>query len=467
MTLMWKSNRYFLGLLFTVALTVRLIFFMCHTVHQDHAYLGFDSAQYAKVAHNIAAGNGIAQEPGVPNFYRLPGYPLFLATCYRIFGGNDYIPLFLQLILASFIPVLVFLLSLVLFPGNGRTARYAGIIAAVHFGLIHYAGIMATESLFIVFLLLFFIFFFPFIIPGSEYLDVSQRKILLIAGAMLGCASLFRAVGHYLIVVSIVLLTLSVAPIKTKLWRSFALLVGWLSVVGWWLARNYLLTGFLFFHTLPGLHFLQYAAVNADMGYVNFGDDAYFATKKKLLKEWESLVKAQEKTEKKTLNEYERYDLAQGLAVQYLAKNPFLTVKNAIVNVVRTVGTLYSSLLLYVAPGTVYQRGTSLWFKVKLYLQPCVQQPWLRYVIYWDLLLYFFLLAGTLLFFWVARRNKGLWKVAKVIFPFILLFLAITLAYGCARLRLPIEPFFIIVSAWFFDGLGHHRLWRMRGFGTK
>lgn len=448
----WKVCWPSLGALFVLSVVVRVAFFVCYTCHEDHAYLAFDSAQYTKVAHNIATGNGIVQESGVPNFYRLPGYPLFLAASYRLFGDDDYSALFIQIILASLIPVLIFILSLILFPGYVRCAQYAGFIAAVHFGLVYYSGLVATEALFLLFLLAFFICFFYVVIwNNGKFRMLWESRILFVAGFMLGCASLLRAVGHYLVVLCLVYILFSVVPIKSKLWSGVLLLLGWLSVVGWWLARNWLLTGYIFFHTLPGLHFLQYSAVHAYMGYVNFGDDAYFATKKKLLGQWEALVEAKEITEHRVLNEPERYALAERLAFFCLVKSPLITIKNSIVNIIRTVGTLYSSLLLYVAPGTVYERGMSLWFKVKLYLTPCVHDPWLRFVIYWDMILFFFLLFGTMLFFCFALHNPIAWNVALTILPFMSLFLVITLAYGCARLRLPIEPLLIISSAWILD----------------
>lgn len=444
-----RSHWRFIGVLFIISLVVRLAFFMCYTRHGEHAYLAFDSAQYTKVARHIAAGDGIAQEKGVPNFYRLPGYPLFLAASYKMFGDDDYKALLLQLFIVSVIPFLIFILSLVLFPGYVRCAQCAGLISVGHVGLVYYSGIVATESLFLLFLLLFFISFLPFIKQRGEGMSVFHRlTALFFAGTMLGCASLFRAVGHYLIVLSIILLVLSAGTMSDKLWRSLSLFCGWISVVGWWLARNYLLTGFLFFHSLPGLHFLQYAAVHADMGYVNFGDDAYFATKKKLLDQWAASVSLQESTQKRTLGEYERYMVAEQLAYSYLIRSPLTTMKNSMVNVIRTMGTLYSSLLLYVAPGTVYERGTSLWFKIKLYLTPRVQEPWIRYVVYWDMVLFFLLLAGCLAFLWSALFSAAAWDCLLMIAPFITLFAAITLAYGCARLRLPIEPLMIVVATW-------------------
>ena len=233
---------------------------------------------------------------------------------------------------------------------------------------------------------------------------------------------------------------------REKIKATGFLFLGWVSVVGWWLVRNYMLTGFLFFHTLPGLHFLQYPAVHAIMGYPNFGDTAYFETKKKVLAEWQDLVKEQELAEQRTLNEYERYAVAEQLAVSHLKQRPLVAIKNGITQMVRSCCTLYSSLLLYVPAGTVYEKDASLWFKIKLYISPKTHEPWIAWLVYWEVLYFFFMLVGLLVFFIELLWNKTYRILALKVFLIIGLFIFITFGYGCARLRLPIEPILMILA---------------------
>jgi hypothetical protein len=231
--------------------------------------------------------------------------------------------------------------------------------------------------------------------------------------------------------------------------RMMAALGGsWLIVVSTWLIRNFLLTGALFFHTLPGLHFLQYSAVYVVMDYEDLD---YFQAKKKVLASWEKMVDDHERAARKKLSEYERYAYAERLAFRILAAHPLNALKHALTHIVRTCGTLNSTLLLYVPRGTVYGKDASLWFKIKLYLTPRVLEPWLIPIIYGELLLSLFIVLGMLFMLVRALWDVYARRITLLIMPFVTLFVGITLAYGCARLRLPVEPLLLLgaVYGWF------------------
>jgi len=457
------QHKKFCLFLFFFALLIRVLFFGLYLCEGERSIIQFDGQQYQNVAENIIAGYGVAQAPGVPNFYRLPGYPMFLALCYKIFGVQNLDPekieqekieknekaLWVQLVLASVIPVLVFLLSLILLPGYLGLAKVAGLWAAVHTGFILYAGMLASESLFLIFFLLFMCLFFSQFYTWLEYTNNPPKFSCLSwvsIGFILGIASLLRAVGHYIIILLILMMLIAGFSQKEKIKSLGLLFLGWLSVVGWWLARNYFLTGFMFFHVLPGLHFLQYPAVHAIMGYSNFGDSAYFETKKQVLAEWDDLIKQQELLEHRTLNEYERYAVAEQLAFSHLKQRPVIALKNGITQIVRSCCTLYSSLLLYVPAGTVYEKDASLWFKIKLYLSPKTHEPWIIWLVYWEVIYFLFMCVGLLIFCIRLFWDQTYRILALKTFPIIGLFIFITLGYGCARLRFPIEPLLIIIS---------------------
>ena len=91
---------------------------------------------------------------------------------------------------------------------------------------------------------------------------------------------MIRPVGHYLVILSIFVLILSQFTLLEKVKGSVVLFLGWFSMVLWWLLRNYLLTGFIFFHTLPGIHFLIYSASYVDM---ELNKCSYNDSKRKLM----------------------------------------------------------------------------------------------------------------------------------------------------------------------------------------
>jgi len=427
-----KHEKRFIIFLLAVSLFVRVLFFVAFTRQQIAEWLVYDLQQYHEIATQIVSGNGISTNGGELSFYRLPGYPLFLAASYVWSGNSIEAALWAQVIVASLIPLLVWLLSLVFFPGMMRVAKIAALLAALHVGFVSYAGILLSETLFLLLFLLFLVVFF-----AGRY----AQKWLALAGVLLGCASMVRAVGPYLVVIMSLMLLCGTGPMKHKIKNSITFAAAWTLTVLPWLARNFLLTGAVFFHTLPGLHFLQYSATYTVMDCDHCD---YFQAKKKLFQQWDERIAQQEKFCGRTLNEQERYSVAEKLAQQWLWAHPLISFKHAVIQIARTCGTLYSSLLLDVPRGTVYPANASLWFKIKLYLQPRVLKNWFVGVIYWELLLSLFIVFGMLLFVLRAWRHVRARRVLFVIAPIMMLVVFLTLAYGCARLRMPIEPFLLI-----------------------
>lgn len=423
------QEKLFLVALFLGSFLVRALFFGLYQRYDDRAWLAFDSEQYHQVALQIALGNGISTADCQPNFYRLPGYPAFLAAGYKLFNFSVEKTLWLQLVLASFIPVLIFVLAQILL-GSMLLAKIAAGIAMLHPGFIMYAGTVSTESLFLLFFLLFLCCFFT----------APSYRILLVASLFLGVASLIRAVGHYILVLALIYFLFMRSQRIKKIAAAGVLSGGWLAVVSWWLLRNYLLAGAIFFHTLPGLHFLQYSAtyVVQDLEHCD-----YFVAKKKIFAEWDRRVEHAEQKLKRPVTEYERFACAEKLAYAYLFGHPIVALKHAVVQIMRTCCTLYSTILLYVPLGTVYG-DASLWFKAKLYLLPNAIHQGLIPLIYWELILFGVMAMGWMLLMFRAVRDKHARMLLFKILPFMFLLIGITLAYGCARLRFAVEPFMII-----------------------
>ena len=105
------------------------------------------SWEYGVLAKNLVAGNGYSlfyhgefynpkklingkDKSGIrpaPSAYMMPGYPLFLAAMYRIFGDKPYLAVFLlQSLLAAFIVVMIYKLTLQ-FARSGVALIAAGI----------------------------------------------------------------------------------------------------------------------------------------------------------------------------------------------------------------------------------------------------------------------------------------------------------------------------------------------------
>lgn len=443
------QNKNFLFFVFFLSVAVRALVFVGY-LSKNENYWQVDSQTYHLVAQQVAQGNGISSADGSPHFYRLPGYPLWLGFFYHLFGVDTKNVLWPQIIIASVIPVLIFLLSLVLFPGMVMVARGAALWASLHLGLVLYAGFFMTESLFIFLLLLFFIFFF-----SSFHLFFSvqaKTKYLLIAGVFLGLASMFRPVGHYLIILSCFLLLFSRGSWFCKVKNVLVLAGGWAGVVSFWLIRNVILTGYLFFHTLPGGHFLYLSAARVAMHAQHC---SYQEARQHLYQEVHELLAEKERSLGRPLLEIESCKIHESLAVSYFKQYPLIAVKNWCVDIFRTMFSLYSSELLFIESGRQsidYFKKDRPWLDMFIrYLMPQTDFLLLKIIIWFEIVTFLGLLFGFigligLSWFGRRRQKNEMFDVLGKCLPFMMLFTVIALAGGYARMRLPIEPFIMILA---------------------
>ena len=85
-------------------------------VHRDPVLTG-DPLIYGAIARNLLQHGVYGFAPGAPTLIRLPGYPLFLAGCFRLFGVGQYHPvLLIQIAIDLLSSVLLALLAARLAP---------------------------------------------------------------------------------------------------------------------------------------------------------------------------------------------------------------------------------------------------------------------------------------------------------------------------------------------------------------
>jgi 4-amino-4-deoxy-L-arabinose transferase-like glycosyltransferase len=455
--MIFKQDRWFLLAVVIVAFILRALLFFAFTRHDRHAWIYFDSDQYVGIAQHVAQGDGICLHAGQPQTYRLPGYSLFIALGYKLFGMREEPILWVQLVLASLIPLLVFLLSGVLFSNIAWVARAAAVVTAIHPGFVLYAGMLATESLFVIFFLSFLLLFFVGLLR-----PVASVWILLGAGLALGLASLIRPVGHYALILALAFIVVRASSWRLKLQKGCALGVGWLVVVTPWLVRNALLTGAICFHTLPGLHFLQYTAANT---MVLHDGCSYVSARGQLLGEWDSVVRTQERELGRPLNDAERCVVGQCIARAYVLRYPVTAMRYSCIQLLKTMVALYASQLLMADTNAWpdYSNDAGWWARIRRFLLPEVNHQWLVALVYYELLLFALLIIGLFACLWRWRRDACLRCAAMWAVPFALLLWFLTVAYGCARLRLPFEPILIVFSMYGWFVLIRERRWREQG----
>jgi 4-amino-4-deoxy-L-arabinose transferase-like glycosyltransferase len=401
--------------------------------------LEFDSAHYHKIALQIADGKGFSDEHGNPQFYRVPGYPIFLAYCYKILGTNPIFIILLQILLSALISLLIVLLALTLFPGQLFVAKLAALISCFDIGYAIFSGLILTEILFVLFFTIFLILF----------LQKSTPRLLnlFLAGVFLGLACLVRQVAPAMLGVSIFLLLFT----HKKLTSFLSFTSGFLFATSWWLARNYMLTGYIFFGTLSGPHFLNHSAVQLEMMLKNI---SHAQAKLNVYQEFNLLVEQKQTELGRPLQEIEKCLLAEKLTIKYSLTDPIITIKHWTINILKTAFGLYSSELLFIDSGgqlPPYSNNRSIKTVLKKFLTPDVSNKFIIPIIYFEILLFLFILLGFFLFCFSALFNFDKFCIGFKAISFIGAMLFITLACGYARLRLPIECFLIILAskAWF------------------
>ena len=471
-------ERYFLAGIFLLSLLVRLVVFYTYLQH-DERYWQVDSATYQKMAVALVEGKGFTKPDGAPQVHRLPGYSAFLASVYKVVGTTQpYAALLVQIVVAALIPLLIFWLSLLLFPGALIAARWCALWGALHGGFILYAGFLMTESLFILLFLIFLCLFVSLLqaIIGDNYqekmisceknplaLSVSKGffgRIIknssvffaFASGLALGIASLIRPVGHYLVFVSLLILVcVGSARLRQTTQTVVVFFCSWLLPAGAWLLRNYLLTGYLFFHSLPGGHFLHLSAARVAMYDYNC---SYQEARQLLRAEVQGRVAVLERKKGAPLSEIEWCFVQERLAKECFVKAPLITIKTWLTDITRTCVSLYSAELLYLDSGRTaidyFAKGRGLFAGVKRYLFPPTENLWLKLVVYAEISMHVLLLSMSFFYccmlFFALLQGSSQAVVAGAMVLYVGLFLGIALAGGYARMRLPIEPLLMIFA---------------------
>lgn len=139
---MREHRRFFLGTILA-GLALRLFFFLYFPAVTD------DSRIYADLATNLLQHGVYGQTQGtqiVPTDTRLPGYPLFLAKIFFVFGAGNFKAVLLAQILFDLVTCLV-IADLARRVISERAARAAFALAALCPFLANYAAAVLTETL--------------------------------------------------------------------------------------------------------------------------------------------------------------------------------------------------------------------------------------------------------------------------------------------------------------------------------
>jgi len=220
---------------FLTALALRIIYLllMFGYFHSDAVLNLFpDSQVYLRAARFILGVNVAADEDILMVG---PGYPLYLAAFFKIFGYNAWPILIVQIIASGFASVFLYNISMILME-NKKISLIAGMLSAVSLTSISLSVSIMTETLFF-FMTLLAIYIF------LKGLKINRWSYFIVTGVCIGAASLIRSVGIFFPVVIIVIalihtIGLPGAEKKAVLIRSLAAALIIITVALSWSVRN-------------------------------------------------------------------------------------------------------------------------------------------------------------------------------------------------------------------------------------
>lgn len=205
-----------------------------YLIRQDPAAFHVpDSARYLALARSMVDHGTFALD-GRPEIYRLPGFPTLVAVA-TVAGAPTAGTLLIHAVLGVVITWLCFVAGRDI--AGPRAGLWAATLHAIEPGQWAWSNIVATETLFAVFVIACFV-------AAARYLAETERRWLLVAVGAAAGAAYVRFIGYLL--PAVLLLTVwslgrwTAAPrTRQRVWRdvSIAALVA-VSILGTWQVRN-------------------------------------------------------------------------------------------------------------------------------------------------------------------------------------------------------------------------------------
>ena len=165
-------------------------------------------------------------------------------------------------------------------------------------------------------------------------------------------------------------------------------------IVGWWLIRNYCLTGLCFFHTLSGPHFINHSAIRlAQKNYAL----SYHEAKQKVYADVDKSIAAVEAKSGCTLDEPHSSQVMERVAIKYCKENYRTTALHCCTNIFKTMFSLYSSELLVIEQKgslPMYDQQRGIQDMVQRFLFPEVQHHAVWFFIYYEFIMWISMLIG-------------------------------------------------------------------------
>lgn len=475
-----KPTRAALLCLFLAAFVIRSCTF--HFFIKPGEYYNQPDALDYNFATLILRYTGSMTPPkSTPIVWRTPGYPAFMlpfyiwqkATPNTKFSDNapsQHAVIRAQIALCSFIPMVLLFLAFLL-SGSWLLSWAVAAISMVHIGFVTTSTFLLTDALGSLLFYVFLIYLYLTWFRAGNYLSPAQpgkawhenpNKTLFVAGLLLAAYTWMRPMGVFVGQCTTLLLLLAPAlNLVERLKRAAVFFISFFTPLLPWYIRNYRLTGSWFFCPIQGEYLRVFAApklvrrvtgVNYQQAMNMLGQDLGRRVKLYTLANPGAPLFI--------------HLLSGSVALPWIKQFPLQFAYDWIQQVIKTTFDPYSYRLAKIGYGTsmsdpLEEFLTENWYET-LYKSPASfwmhAIGWIEFlsmIVLWTGFfagLYQFVLKPLYLYF---KQNVPLSNTTIVwllVLPMIAFVIVPSGGFGCARLRLPVEPLIIILSGiWYLQ----------------
>jgi len=254
-----RNSRIILGLILFASLAVKIGLLIYFNYQDPALLLTLDAGDYIRLAKTIIETGTFSISPdfaGVPETIRTPGYPLFVALVYTIFGYHNSAVIILQIVLSLLTITIVFKIAEEL---AGRSiAVIASALIALDILTLDFTLRMMAETLFTLFVVLIFL-------AGIRLIKTEGKaKYALILGILTAAATQIRPINYFLFVFLLIFFLIFGMVKRWKagklVWELTLILIPTIILVGGWQLRNYRLTGYSDFSAIANINMYFFRA---------------------------------------------------------------------------------------------------------------------------------------------------------------------------------------------------------------
>jgi 4-amino-4-deoxy-L-arabinose transferase-like glycosyltransferase len=372
---------------------------------------------------------------------RTPGYPLFLAGVYSLFGVKPAVAIFIQVVLSSFTVALVYDWARM---GIGRPAAIVAAAAlAVEPHTVFYTVTLMTDTLFV-------LIFLGSVLTLMHGLRAKRLGLFALSGLLLGLATLVKPVGQYFPIVAVVLILIYRGIAWRLRWRAIAtLVVVFALAIGPWLYRNHAQYGHIGLSSIQGENLLFYGVACTEVARTGRGLEEIRAE----LREAAAARGASEDG-----NPFDNSRAYQEVALSYIRSHPMDYAVRHLHGVLNTFASLGTGRI------SEFLRGPSSDLPYQFFAAPGMRESirgFLRSKTPMELVVggvVGFIMVITYLaalggFVALLRERRYFFVAATVIIA--LYFLASVGPIGQARYKLPLVPFYVTLTGRGLLGVWH------------